>query len=67
MTFVTFASDTRINWEDNNKLYLPLNLSVSKLVNENTVMAVGFATLIVNDYDVLDRRIEFRKHLLVNP
>jgi hypothetical protein len=58
--FVTLAPDIRINWEDNNNVFLPFNISIGKLVSENKVISVGFSSAIVNDYDLYDWQITFR-------
>jgi hypothetical protein len=58
--FVTLAPDIRINWEDNNNVFLPFDISVGKLVGEDKVVAVGFSSAIVNDYDLYDWHIMLR-------
>lgn len=58
--FVTLSPDIRINWEDNNNVFLPFEVTVGKLVGEDKVVSVGFGSAIVNDYDLYDWQIIFR-------
>jgi hypothetical protein len=56
--FVTLAPDIRVNWEDNNNVFLPFHISIGKLVSDDKVITVGFSSPIVNDYDLYDWQIE---------
>jgi hypothetical protein len=58
--FVTLAPDIRINWEDNNNVFLPFDISVGKLVGEDKVVSVRFSNAILDDYDFYDWQIIFR-------
>lgn len=58
--FIGSNPDIRINWEQDNDLFIPFNMILGKLLNKTTVASVEFNTPIVNDYDRYDWEIEFR-------
>ena len=57
--FVSFVPEIRINWEEDNDVFLPLKMSVGRLFTEDKVVTAGFSVPVVNDYDVYDWLIEF--------
>jgi hypothetical protein len=58
--FVTLAPEVRINWKQDNDVFLPFNISIGKLLTDNSTFSVGFSTPIVNNYDLYDWQIEVR-------
>jgi hypothetical protein len=58
--FVTFGPDMRINWEQDDDLFVPFNITLGKMINRSTVASVELNMPIVNEYDRYDCEIEFR-------
>jgi len=58
--FVTLAPEMKMNWKDDNKWFVPFDVTLGKMLNKSTVASVGFKQAIVNDYDLYDWEIEFR-------
>jgi hypothetical protein len=56
--FFTFSPEIRVNWEQNNNVFLPLKTSVGRLFFEDAVVTAGFSVPVVNDYDLYDWQIE---------
>lgn len=59
-SFVTFAPEARINWERDNDLFVPFDVTLGKMLNKSTVASVEFKQAVINDYDLYDWEIEFR-------
>lgn len=58
--FISSIPDIRINWEQDNDWFVPLNLKVGKLFDKKRVVSIEFNTPIVNDYDRYDWQIELQ-------
>ena len=58
--FVSSISDIRINWEQDNNWFVPLNLKLGKILDKTKVVSIEFNTPIVNDYDRYDWQIELQ-------
>ena len=58
--FATFGPDIRINWEQDNDLFIPFNIALGKMLKKNVVGSIEFNAPIVNEYDRYDWEIEFR-------
>ncbi|MHC4647385.1 MAG: hypothetical protein ACYTBJ_17985 [Planctomycetota bacterium] len=56
--FVTLAPEIRINWKQDNDVFLPFKISIGKLLTDNSTFTVGFSAPIVNDYDLYDWQTE---------
>ncbi len=48
------------NAKDSGDMFVPFDIMLGKMLNENTVASVEFTTPIVNDYDLYDWIVEFR-------
>ncbi|MHC4206807.1 MAG: hypothetical protein ACYSTT_19300 [Planctomycetota bacterium] len=57
--FVTLAPEIRINWEQDNDVFLPCKISIGKLLTDNSTFSVGFSAPLVNDYDLYDWQMGF--------
>ena len=58
--FLTLAPEMKMNWEDDNKWFVPFDVTLGKMLNKSTVASLGFKQAMVNDYDLYDWEIEFR-------
>ena len=58
--FVSCIPDMRINWEQDNNWFVPLNFKIGRLFEKKYVTSIEFNTPIVNDYDRYDWEIEFQ-------
>ncbi|MHC4214854.1 MAG: hypothetical protein ACYSWP_15945 [Planctomycetota bacterium] len=56
--FFTFVPEIRVNWEQNNDVFLPLKTSIGRLFTEDMIVTGGFGVPVVNDYDLYDWQIE---------
>ena len=56
--FFTFTPEVRVNWEQNNNVFLPLKTSIGRLITYDIVVTGGFGIHVVNDYDMYDWQIE---------
>jgi hypothetical protein len=58
--FVSMKPDIRINWEQENQMFVPFNITLGKMITKNLVTSFDFDVPLVNDYDRYDWQIEFR-------
>jgi hypothetical protein len=56
--FFTFIPEVRVNWEQNNDVFMPLKTSIGRLFTDNMIVTSGFSVPVVNDYDLYDWQIE---------
>ncbi|MHC4757845.1 MAG: hypothetical protein ACYTE8_04245 [Planctomycetota bacterium] len=56
--FFTFTPEVRVNWEQNNNVFLPLKTTIGRVFFEDMVVTGGFGVPVVNDYDLYDWQIE---------
>ncbi|MHC4255009.1 MAG: hypothetical protein ACYSUL_05235, partial [Planctomycetota bacterium] len=56
--FFTFIPEVRVNWEQNNNVFLPLKTTIGRLVTDDMIVTGGFGIPVVNDYDLYDWQIE---------
>lgn len=57
--FVSSFPDIRINWEQDNDWFVPLNLKVGRKIDKR-VVSIEFNTPIINGYDRYDWQVEFQ-------
>jgi hypothetical protein len=56
--FLTLASESRVNWEQDNDLFIPLKVSIGRLFFEGMIVTAGISIPVVNDYDLYDCQLE---------
>jgi len=57
--FIGTTPDIRINWADDNSLFVPIDLTVGKIVGGNKALAVKGRVGLIKDYNFYDYEIEF--------
>ena len=55
--FVTFAPEMKMNWLDDNKWFVPFDVTLGKMINKSTVVSLEFKQAVINDYDLYDWEI----------
>jgi hypothetical protein len=56
--FFTFIPEVRINWQEDNNMFMPLKASIGRLFSEDAIVTVGFNVPVVDDFDLYDWQIE---------
>lgn len=57
--FIATAPGMRINWEQNNSFFLPVDLTVGKLVGQNKTISIRASAGVIKDYNYYDYDLEF--------
>ena len=51
----------RVNWEDDNRWFVPFDITLGKMLNKSTVVSIEYKTPIVDEkYPVYDHEVEVR-------
>lgn len=58
--YLSSFPDIRINWKDDAKVFVPLNLEVGKFVGRDVLTSVQVDVPVVNDYDLYEWQVELR-------
>ena len=56
--FTTFSPELRVDWEQNNHLFLPFKMTVGRVVYDDMVITSGLSVPVVNEADLYDWQIE---------
>ncbi|MEQ8223022.1 MAG: hypothetical protein ABRQ37_12020 [Candidatus Eremiobacterota bacterium] len=57
--FICTAPDMRINWEQNNSFFLPVDLIVGKVVGNGKSLSLKTSVGVIKDYNFYDYQLEF--------
>lgn len=60
-SFVTISPEIRVNWENDNRWFVPFAVMFGKMINKSTVVSVEYKTPIHDDkYKMYDHEVEAR-------
>lgn len=60
-SFITIAPEMRVNWENNNRLFIPFDITLGKMLNKTTVISIEYKTPIYDrKYRIYNTEIEAR-------
>lgn len=60
-SFVTIAPEMRVDWENDNRVFIPFDIAIGKMVNKSTVLSIEYKTPVLDDdYPVYDHEVEAR-------
>ena len=59
--FITIAPEMKVNWENENRWFIPFDITFGKMMNKTTVVSLTYQTPIHDDkYPVYDHSVEAR-------
>ena len=59
--FLTFAPEMRVNWENDNRWFVPFDITVGKMLNKSTVVSIEYKIPVHDDnYPIYNAEVEAR-------